>query len=416
MQAALFTLVDRGQLAELLDTFHACTGLPVRVLDAHGDTLENRGADNGYCRLLARHVFAGGACQRVYQRAMRQAQAIGEPYIFSCDASLNHILFPLSDKGALLGAIAVGPFLMDAPDSTLVSALPAGAALAPATLLELYDALSGIAVLPPARARHISRLIFYLFAPLIPGERQRHLINQGKLYQQARISESIQRVKEQGITEHGGSVYAHERELLDKVRLGDLPAAKGTLNTLLGYVFFSEGGKMAPMRHRAMELCTLLSRVAIESGALPERALSLSDQFLSALQATDDADALCLTMQEIVEAFVDTAFSASAQGEPSAARQAMRYIAQHYAGQVTLTDVAAHVGLSPAYFSGLFRRATGVSFKDYLTHVRIEESKRLLSSTDMGIVDIAMAMGFSDQSYFSKVFRRHTGLSPKQYR
>ena len=42
--------------------------------------------------------------------------------------------------------------------------------------------------------------------------------------------------------------------------------------------------------------------------------------------------------------------------------------------------------------------------------VRIEESKRLLTNTDYTIVDIAIAVGFEDQSYFSKVFKKYTGL------
>lgn len=48
--------------------------------------------------------------------------------------------------------------------------------------------------------------------------------------------------------------------------------------------------------------------------------------------------------------------------------------------------------------------------------VRIEESKRLLINPEYSIIDVAMAVGFMDQSYFSKVFKKYTGLTPKQYR
>ena len=64
----------------------------------------------------------------------------------------------------------------------------------------------------------------------------------------------------------------------------------------------------------------------------------------------------------------------------------------------------------------LFKKSTGSSFKEYLNMVRIEESKRLLSNTDFSIIDIAIAVGFEDQSYFSKVFKKFTGLTPKQFR
>ena len=83
---------------------------------------------------------------------------------------------------------------------------------------------------------------------------------------------------------------------------------------------------------------------------------------------------------------------------------------------MTLESVAAHVHLNPSYFSTMFRQATGSTFKEYLSMVRVEESKRLLANTDYSLIDIAVATGFQDQSYFSKVFKRYTGLTPGQYR
>ena len=83
---------------------------------------------------------------------------------------------------------------------------------------------------------------------------------------------------------------------------------------------------------------------------------------------------------------------------------------------VTLEDVANEVHLAPSYFSTLFKQSTGSSFREYLNMVRIEESKRLLMTTEHSISDIALATGFEDQSYFTKIFKKHTGLTPKQYR
>ena len=72
--------------------------------------------------------------------------------------------------------------------------------------------------------------------------------------------------------------------------------------------------------------------------------------------------------------------------------------------------------LHPSYFSTVFKNAAGLSFKEYLNKVRIEESKILLQNTDFSIIDIAVAVGFEDQSYFSKVFKKYTGTTPKQFR
>ena len=94
----------------------------------------------------------------------------------------------------------------------------------------------------------------------------------------------------------------------------------------------------------------------------------------------------------------------------------MQFISQHFNDSLNLNTVANHVHLHPAYFSSIFKQSTGSTFKEYLNMVRIEESKRLLSNTNISIIEIAIATGFEDQSYFTKVFKKYTGITPKQYR
>lgn len=97
-------------------------------------------------------------------------------------------------------------------------------------------------------------------------------------------------------------------------------------------------------------------------------------------------------------------------------KNAIHFITENYAYRITLPDVASEAHLNPAYFSSLFKQSTGISFKEYLNLVRIEESKRLLITTEFSIIDIAIGIGFEDQSYFSKVFKKYTGVTPKQFR
>lgn len=97
-------------------------------------------------------------------------------------------------------------------------------------------------------------------------------------------------------------------------------------------------------------------------------------------------------------------------------RRALAYIAEHYAEPITLESVAGEVGLSVSYFSGLFHEVVGASFREHLCSIRVEESKQLLTQTDYSLADIAVAVGFADQSYFSKVFKRIVGVTPGKYR
>ena len=188
------------------------------------------------------------------------------------------------------------------------------------------------------------------------------------------------------------------------------------LNDLLGYVLFSEGNSLDILKTRAIELCSLLSRTAIEGGAPTDTVLKLNNQFLQNLTKITSLEILCQKLQEIVEAFSESMFNYIPSKNNELIKKAMLYISENFSTPLTLEAVADQIHLHPAYFSSLFKQSTGSSFKEYLNMVRIEESKRLLANTDFSIIDIAMAVGFEDQSYFSKVFKKYTGLTPKQFR
>ena len=72
--------------------------------------------------------------------------------------------------------------------------------------------------------------------------------------------------------------------------------------------------------------------------------------------------------------------------------------------------------MSISYFSAQFKQHTGKTFVEYLTDVRLEQAKELLSFHDMKTYEIAESVGYSDPQYFSVIFKRHVGVSPKQYR
>ncbi len=414
MAVGIFSLVSEERLGDVLGTLHAFTELPIRLIGEGGAPLLSFGETSPYCGLLKQYIFTKNECGALHWQAGKRAQALGEAYVFACHANLNHIAFPLQSSDMLLGCIIVGPFLMDAPDSTLVSGLAERHALSPTLSLELYDELGGLQVIAPARVHQLSRLIGHLLSPLLPSEMSLLHENQEKLYQQSRINETIQMYKEQSVSPTQNYLYQKESELLTKVRTGNIREAKALLNELLGYVLFSEGGKVDSVRPRAIELTTLLSRVAIDGGARADRMYDLNSRFLSLMNESRTVDSLCYLLQDVVESFMSAMFS----GEKNNAyiRAALSHMAENYAQPLTLEAVAKVVGLSPNYFSSLFKRVVGVSFREQLCRVRVEESKRLLLSTTYPLADIAIAMGFADQSYFCKVFRRVTGVTPSQFR
>lgn len=96
--------------------------------------------------------------------------------------------------------------------------------------------------------------------------------------------------------------------------------------------------------------------------------------------------------------------------------RALAYIQRSYRKDISLSDAAAYCGISPNYFSLLFKQKTGESFTKYLNRLRIEKAKMLLSQTDLYIYEISDSIGYGDLAYFSKIFKQQTGLSPSEWR
>lgn len=402
-------------MQDILSTLHEIVLLPVRLLGAQGEVLLSFGEGNGYCARLKKHIFTRNECEELHRKSGERAKLLGESYIFSCHSGLNHISFPLIHRDELVASILIGPFLMDAPDSTLVTGIMERHPLTPVLALELYDELNSIRVIPPARVNHLSRLVGHLLSPLMPDSRATLMLSREKLYQQSRINETIQMYKEQGIPDSQNYFYEKETALLTKVRTGNVREAKGLLNDLLGYVLFHEGGKLDVVRIRAIELNTLLSRVAMDCGAKREGIYKLNEQFFALMNHEENFDDICYHLQDMVEGFMNAMFTPNERDNPHI-RRALQYMANNYAQPLTLASVAGVLGLSPNYFSVLFRETTGISFREQLMRIRVEEAKQLLLSTDAPLIDIALAAGFPDQSYFSKTFKKITGVTPGKFR
>ena len=417
MDSYLFTIVEKDKLAEILNAFHVCMKLPIQVLDERGAIIMSEGERSSYCSHVVPFLPPSESCRMLHADAGKRAMELGETYIFSCHSNLNHIVFPLINRQTLFGSVLVGPFLMADADSELIIDLYRRHPTIPAnTLIELYEDASHLPVIEPATVTQISRLLYYLFSNFVSDARQELIINSKKIHQQARINESIQMYKNMEPSDKDSYPYEKEKLLLAKVKSGDKQASSALLNDLLGYVFFAQGSSLETIKSRAMELCSLLSRSAMEGGAGTNQILKINNEFLKNIENIKTLDALCYTLQESLDTYIECMFSQLPTKNSEVIRKAMKYIGEHFPEPITLDDVANYVHLNPSYFSSMFKQACGSSFKEYLNMVRIEESKRLLSNTDYSLISIAISTGFEDQSYFSKVFKKHTGITPRQYR
>lgn len=96
--------------------------------------------------------------------------------------------------------------------------------------------------------------------------------------------------------------------------------------------------------------------------------------------------------------------------------EAKAYIDNHLSVEISLKEVADMVGITPTYFSSLFKKVSGETFVSYRIHKRMEKARELLSIPHMRTVDVAAEVGYEDYPHFTKTFKKISGVSPSEYR
>lgn len=96
--------------------------------------------------------------------------------------------------------------------------------------------------------------------------------------------------------------------------------------------------------------------------------------------------------------------------------RAVALIETQFDQKLTVTAVARAVGLSASRLQALFRERLGMSLGRYLSACRLKQARRLLRQSDLPLVEIALRVGYSDQSAFTRAFQRDVGQSPACFR
>ncbi|HKX26336.1 MAG TPA: AraC family transcriptional regulator [Blastocatellia bacterium] len=94
----------------------------------------------------------------------------------------------------------------------------------------------------------------------------------------------------------------------------------------------------------------------------------------------------------------------------------VEYLKHNYSDKITIPQAAAMVGMSQSSFMRFFKQAAGMTFVEYLTHLRLTRARQLLRDRKLSIAEISGLVGFTDQSYFDKRFKEFFNKSPRECR
>jgi AraC-like DNA-binding protein len=95
---------------------------------------------------------------------------------------------------------------------------------------------------------------------------------------------------------------------------------------------------------------------------------------------------------------------------------ARSFIRKNFTEDISPRDVARECNISADWLGKVFKKNTGMTVVQYITHVRLEQACTLLRQSDKNVSEIAYDVGYKNPNYFSKAFAKHTGLSPRDFR
>jgi two-component system, response regulator YesN len=188
-----------------------------------------------------------------------------------------------------------------------------------------------------------------------------------------------------------------------------------SLAQLLAASYRGEAVLLRPS-HAAVLLSGAPGREGAESpaAAFCEDAREYLERYLS-VKAAFAVSAPCSSPAQAAEAY--RSCRASRTVESRMVVIAKRAIRERFAdASFSLEEAATLAGVSPNHLSYEFSKETGETFSSFLSRVRMEEAKRLLSGTDLMVYEVCELVGYPSVEHFSRSFKKLVGVSPVRFK
>jgi AraC-like DNA-binding protein/ligand-binding sensor protein len=376
-----------------------------------------------YCTKF-RHKEAGkdeDMCQEMHINAINETSRNGKCHIYQCPLGLLFWISPIYTDGVFSGAIRGSGFFtenkkcVDFFSNTNDTFVMCNDEISKD---ELKERVNSFPEADGDKVQSLAEMMQLCAESLSSGSEDYHETIKRRAQQQETISRIIETLKQQYPANSKKPDYPIEKEkmFMSTLRKGDPVEAKKTLNELLAILFFANPGQFKYVQLRVIELVVLISRVEISQEKNGAYSMEINNQNLRMVQEAKSIEELTDILHNIVDRVSDTISSYRGIPHAAALRKAENFILENFTRKISLKEISNVAGLSPPYFSTIFKEEMGENLSKYLNRLRVEKASHLLLETDMSLSEIAACCCFEDQSWFSKKFKAYTGISPGKYR
>lgn len=171
------------------------------------------------------------------------------------------------------------------------------------------------------------------------------------------------------------------------------------------------------LKNEFIVMVALACRSAIKGGLPPSISYPLAGIYIQQAERLTEMDAITsLTGQAIIDFTNRVGSSLMPPNVDSTLYHAVQYIRKNTNQNISVSDVANHVGFSRSYLSRKFKREFGFEVSVYIRQCKLEEAKDLLAYSNKTISEISNFLCFSSQSHFQRAFKDQFGITPQAYR
>lgn len=218
-----------------------------------------------------------------------------------------------------------------------------------------------------------------------------------------------------GCDYEGGYPIHLEKQLFQEVEKGEVNNAVATGRSFFDWMAENNPDSIMEIRTKTLEFVLWVEHIAYEKGGMTYQFHSRQD-YLTTVMGTTDMDELRKWFLDKIMAACQNILGKREEKSNSIIEMSQQYIRNNFDKDISLDDVSRAVNISPYYFSKIFKEGTGENFIEYLTGIRIEKAKELLSTTEYSMKEICTMCGYSDPNYFSRSFKKNVGVTPTEYK
>lgn len=206
-----------------------------------------------------------------------------------------------------------------------------------------------------------------------------------------------------------------EKKLFMELKNGEANHAVATAETYYDLIAQLHGEYLMNMRLKVLEFVLYAEHLAYNSGGMTYEFRDRADYLPTVMELNDVLSLREWFLEKMGEAARNVSAKAS-EKSMGAVEAAKAYIKSNYSRDISLDEVSQKVNISPYYFSKIFKEDVGEGFVEYLTGIRMDKAKELLTTTEYSMKEICSMVGYADPNYFSRSFKKKVGVTPTEYK